>query len=240
MHGRFLVTASTERSDNSDPTFLADAGAIPILVSLLKQSNEASLIHSASGTNVMLPQNIQMHSQRCWKGSAVTFANARWRFLPANPRCHASLERLWGRGRSCLRSALSLYSMHSTRKDLQLFKPERGVELIAEVIKLFSKKVTHENALMLYGFSVQALVTCLVEAMPWWCLGRQSNYCRCSSHRGLRVARAFFWQPTSSSGEGAFIPCRWLYWAIVPSYWEKETLKECLTYIRPCRRVAQF
>lgn len=56
--------------------------------------------------------------------------------------------------------------MHSTRKDLQLFKPERGVELIAEAIKLFSKKVTHENALMLYGFSVQALVTCLVEAMP--------------------------------------------------------------------------
>lgn len=58
MHGRFLVTASTERTDISDPTLLADAGAIPILVSLLKQSNEASLIHSSSGTNVILPQNI--------------------------------------------------------------------------------------------------------------------------------------------------------------------------------------
>jgi hypothetical protein len=58
MHGRFLVTASTEHTDISDPTLLADAGAIPILVSSLKQSNEASLIHSSSGTNVILPQNI--------------------------------------------------------------------------------------------------------------------------------------------------------------------------------------
>ena len=53
-----LLTASTERTDISYPTLLADAGAIPILVSSLKQSNEASLIHSSSGTNVILPQNI--------------------------------------------------------------------------------------------------------------------------------------------------------------------------------------